>query len=198
MTGTKMPFRLSRTALLLAGTTLPSVLSAQTLPTNGTVVAGAAEIAPPAAGTMQITQTSDRAIIEWQDFSVGEGGTVNILQPDVSSALLNRVTGDVTSVIAGTINANGQVYLVNPNGILITKTGTVNAGAFAASTLDIDNEVHGGEWRDRRYRCIRARSRLLTLRRRRPSGVQALRQDLTAGHRRACRRQERRRARHDG
>ena len=90
---------------------------------------------------MQITQTSDRAIIEWQDFSVGEGGTVNILQPDVSSALLNRVTGDVTSVIAGTINANGQVYLVNPNGILITKTGTVNAGAFAASTLDIDNEA---------------------------------------------------------
>jgi filamentous hemagglutinin family protein len=34
------------------------------------------------------------------------------------------------STIAGQINANGQVFLVNPNGIAITATGTVNVGGF--------------------------------------------------------------------
>src|SRR3546814_9612644 len=78
-----------------------------------------------------------RAVINWQSFSIGEGSRVDIRQPDARSALLNRVTGDTTSTIAGSLNANGQVFLINPNGIQITATGTVRAAGFVASTLDI-------------------------------------------------------------
>src|SRR3546814_9707395 len=64
---------------------------------------------------MTVTQSSDRAVINWQSFSIGEGSRVDIRQPDARSALLNRVTGDTTSTIAGSLNANGQVFLINPN-----------------------------------------------------------------------------------
>src|SRR3546814_2981930 len=76
---------------------------------------------------MTITQASDRAIVNWQSFSIGDGNRVDIRQPDARSVLLNRVTGETTSTIAGSLNANGQVFLINPNGIQITSTGTVRA-----------------------------------------------------------------------
>ncbi|MES2054940.1 MAG: GLUG motif-containing protein [Pseudomonadota bacterium] len=131
---------------LLGSTALVSTAAlAQELPTGGQLQAGAATITTPGAGSMQITQTSDRAIINWQSFSVGAGGHVDISQPSATAALLNRVTGSTTSEIAGQITANGRVFLVNPNGILITSTGTVRAAGFTASTLDIaDNDFMAG------------------------------------------------------
>jgi filamentous hemagglutinin family protein len=113
---------------------------AQTLPSGGSVAAGAAAIASPSARTLNINQTTNQAIVNWQSFSVGQGGTVNFNQPSASSAILNRVTGATPSSIAGTINAAGTVLLVNPNGIAITSSGVVNTGSFAASTLDIKND----------------------------------------------------------
>ncbi|OYX47794.1 MAG: hypothetical protein B7Y87_00695 [Sphingomonadales bacterium 32-64-22] len=136
-----------RCAALLASTAISTAALANDLPTGGEVAAGAVSIGAPAAGNMTITQHSDRAVVNWTSFSVGEGNAVNIAQPGAQSALLNRVTGDATSVIAGQINANGQVFLVNPNGIAITKSGTVNAAAFTASTLDISDRdfMAGGD-----------------------------------------------------
>jgi filamentous hemagglutinin family protein len=112
---------------------------AQQLPTGGSVAAGAATIAQPNSSTLNINQSTNQAVINWNSFSVGRGGTVNFNQPNSSSATLNRVTGSTPSWIAGTINAPGTVLLVNPNGIAITKSGVVNTGSFAASTLDISN-----------------------------------------------------------
>src|SRR5262245_23469112 len=112
----------------------------QALPTGGTVVGGTATITQPGSGQMTVRQTTDRGIINWQTFNVGQGGRVDFQQPGAGSATLNRVTGGINSVIAGQITANGQVFLVNPNGIQITPTGTVRTGAFVASTLDIKNQ----------------------------------------------------------
>ncbi|MEN7538773.1 filamentous hemagglutinin N-terminal domain-containing protein, partial [Aurantiacibacter flavus] len=128
-------------ALLATASALTPVSAlAGALPQGGAVAGGQVAIDTPDANHMTITQSSDRAIVNWQSFSVGEGSTVKVVQPDVSSALLNRVTGDATSVIAGHLQANGQVFLVNPNGIMITGTGSVNAAGFTASTLDIADE----------------------------------------------------------
>jgi filamentous hemagglutinin family protein len=113
---------------------------AQTLPGGGTVTHGTASIAAPSNGTLNVNQSSNSAIINWNSFSIGAGGTVNFNQPSAAAATLNRVTGTTPSSIAGTINAPGTVLLVNPNGIAITNTGVVNTGSFAASTLDIRNE----------------------------------------------------------
>ncbi|TCR63424.1 MBG domain-containing protein [Bosea sp. BK604] len=128
---------------LLASTCLvsPRPLLATELPTGPSVVHGSVGIASPSANAMTIQQGSPSAIVNWQGFSVGAGAQVNIQQPSASSALLNRVTGSTTSTIAGQINANGQVYLVNPNGIVITPSGAVRAGGgFVASTLGISDD----------------------------------------------------------
>ncbi|WP_163367843.1 filamentous hemagglutinin N-terminal domain-containing protein, partial [Enterobacter hormaechei] len=85
---------------------------------------------------LSIQQSSQTAIVNWQGFSIGQGARVDISQPNANAAILNRVTGSTPSTIAGQLNANGQVYLVNPNGIAITPTGTVQAGAFVGSSLD--------------------------------------------------------------
>ncbi len=120
----------------------------QQLPSGGSVTAGSAAIVQPNASTLNVNQGSDRAIINWQSFSVGAGGTVNFNQPGASSATLNRVTGATPSSIAGTINAPGTVLLVNPNGIAITRTGVINTGSFAASTLNIkDSDFLAGNYK---------------------------------------------------
>ena len=108
-------------------------------PTNGQVVSGSANISHT-ANAMDIVQTSNKAAINWQTFDVGQGKSVNFHQPSASSIALNRVLGSDVSRIQGAINANGQVFLVNPNGVLFTPTAQVNAGALLASTLDISSE----------------------------------------------------------
>lgn len=123
-------------ALLIAA----APLAAQELPTGGTVAAGNATIATPGPGRMTINQSSNSAVINWNTFSVGQGGRVDIAQPSAQSATLNRVTGNATSNIHGQINANGQVFVVNPNGIFIGPNGQINTRGFVASSLDIRND----------------------------------------------------------
>ncbi|MBI1204796.1 MAG: filamentous hemagglutinin N-terminal domain-containing protein [Rhodopseudomonas sp.] len=137
-----------RTGAVLFALSAGGPTSAQQLPTGGTVTSGGAAIVQPNANTLNINQSTDKAIIDWQSFSVGQGGTVNFNQPSASSATLNRVLGSTPSWIAGTINAPGTVLLVNPNGIAITKDGVVNTGSFAASTLDIkDSDFLSGNYK---------------------------------------------------
>ena len=134
MTTKSIKFALLAISALGAGGTV----FANTLPQGGVVQQGAAGIQYN-GDTLNINQQSDKAIIDWKDFSVGRDNTVNFNQPSSDSATLNRVTGDFTSEIAGRINSNGSVFLVNPNGIRITADGVIDTGGFVASTLDIDN-----------------------------------------------------------
>lgn len=128
---------LSSTAIVLAPF---GALADDILPTGGQVVAGSVTVGT-AGSAMTVTQGSTRAIVNWNGFSIGQGNSVTFVQPDSSSVILNRVTGNTTSTIAGALTGNGQVYLVNPNGIAITSTGSVKVGGgFVASTLDISNE----------------------------------------------------------
>ena len=134
-----------RLMLLLASTAIstPFLFAsafAGNLPTGGSVAAGGATINSTSPTQMNIVQTSQSAVLNWQSFSIGQGYTVNFQQPNSSSAILNRVTGNTPSMIAGTLTANGRVYLVNPNGIAITKGGVVDTGGgFVASTLGISD-----------------------------------------------------------
>lgn len=107
-------------------------------PTGGVVVDGAATISS-AGSVMNVAQSTNRAIINWQGFSIGAGETVNFLQPTALSVTLNRVVGNEQSVISGALNANGRVFLVNSAGILFGKDAQVNVGGLVASTLDISN-----------------------------------------------------------
>jgi filamentous hemagglutinin family protein len=118
---------------------LSYISTAEALPDGGNITAGDANINQVNPNQLNINQTSDRAIIDWNSFSINQGETVNITQPSQTSAILNRVTGDMRSNIAGSLNANGQVMLVNPNGILFTKDANVNVGGLLSTTLDLTN-----------------------------------------------------------
>ncbi|PTT81733.1 filamentous hemagglutinin, partial [Pelomonas sp. HMWF004] len=106
-------------------------------PTGGTVVGGTASITSSTPGTTDIVQSSNRAIINWQSFSIGVGETVNFVQPSSSSVTLNRVLGNDPSQIFGRMNANGMVMLVNPNGIVFGKTARVDVGGLVAATANV-------------------------------------------------------------
>jgi filamentous hemagglutinin family protein len=129
----------TRRKLLLTGGLVLCSSSAWALPVGEQLVAGQASVSIPSADRMQINQASQNAIINWQGFSVGQNQAVNVLQPNSQAALLNRVVGQDASQIQGHINANGQVYLVNPNGVLFSNTAQVDVGGLIASTHNISN-----------------------------------------------------------
>ena len=106
-------------------------------PTGGEVVGGVATINQAGAVTT-INQASQQANINWQSFGIAKNETVNFNQPNAQAIALNRVVGNEASNIYGKLNANGQVFLINPNGILFSKDAKVNVGGLVASTLDID------------------------------------------------------------
>ena len=109
---------------------------ANTLPTNGVVTSGSATISQT-SNTMNVNQSSDKAVINWSTFNIGKSATVNFNQPNSSSSTLNRVNSASASMIEGALNANGKVIFINPNGIVFGKGADVNVGSIAATTMNI-------------------------------------------------------------
>ena len=117
------------------------------LPTGGKIVAGTAGIAQSGA-TLNITQSTQRAAIDWQTFNLGSQAQVNFLQPSSSSATLNRVLDSNPSQIYGHISANGQVFLTNPNGAYFSPSASVDVGSFMATTHGIsDTDFMAGNYK---------------------------------------------------
>ena len=132
-------------AAALAQMASMSVALAQTpsapLPSGGSVVTGAR--APQVnQQTMTIDQTAPRAIINWNSFNIAPGNTVKFNQQgNADWAVLNRVVGTERSLIQGALQADGQVYLLNRNGIVIGRGAQVNVHTFLASTLTITDQI---------------------------------------------------------
>lgn len=109
-------------------------------PTGASIVAGQAAISTPQANSTVINQTSQNAVINWQQFNVGQNESVQFNQPNASAAILNRVIGGTPSDILGRIGANGRVFLVNPSGVMFGQSAQLNVGSLVASTLNISNQ----------------------------------------------------------
>ena len=127
-------------ATVFLGCFLPLSVRAQSpVVGNGGVTSGQATITQSYT-TTNVNQSTQAASINWQSFNIGSNSVVNFNQPNSTSVTLNRVTGTENSVIDGVLNANGYVFLLNGNGILMTKGSSINTAGFLASTLDISNE----------------------------------------------------------
>ena len=114
-------------------------------PTGGAVSAGQGSIV--SSGTVTtINQATPKMAINWQGFNIAAGETVNFVQPGSSAVALNRVLGTDGSQLLGRMNANGQVYILNPNGVLFGKDAQVSVGALVASTLQMsDSDFMAGK-----------------------------------------------------
>ena len=110
------------------------------MPSGATVQSGNVNITGTNTDHMVIDQSTNKSIINWNSFSIHKQGQVDFNMPSSSSSSLNRVTGSTPSSIAGKLNSNGKVLIINPNGVVITKDGVVKTSSFTASTLDINNQ----------------------------------------------------------
>ncbi|MDA8338747.1 MAG: filamentous hemagglutinin N-terminal domain-containing protein [Nitrospiraceae bacterium] len=117
------------------------------LPDGGQVVGGSAAISTPNAATMLINQATDKAIINWNGFSINVNELVKFMQPSSSAIALNRVIGADPSVILGQLTANGRIFLINPNGILFGSTAKIDTAGLLATTLNIkDDDFMAGRY----------------------------------------------------
>ncbi|WP_294341921.1 filamentous hemagglutinin N-terminal domain-containing protein, partial [uncultured Selenomonas sp.] len=88
------------------------------------------------ANTTKITSTATNNVINWRDYSVNQGETVQYDGGNKTNNYLNIVTGANTSNINGRIEGGKNVYIVNPNGVIFGKTASVNVGNLYVSTQD--------------------------------------------------------------
>jgi len=117
---------------------LSMTLPAYANPTGGTVSGGAATIAT-SGNTETITQSSGRAVIDWSTFNIGGGETTRFIQPSSSSLAVNRINDVNPSQILGTLSANGNIVLINPNGVFFAPGSTVNVNGLVATTSNVSN-----------------------------------------------------------
>ncbi|MFY9260450.1 MAG: GLUG motif-containing protein [Gallionella sp.] len=107
-------------------------------PTDGQVSAGEGTISQAGTNTT-INQTSQNLAINWQNFNIAANEAVRFIQPNAMSVALNRVVGQDPSQILGSLSANGQVFVINPNGVLFGSGAQVNVGGLVATTLNLSD-----------------------------------------------------------
>lgn len=123
---------------LMLGSTSAYAIDAQTLPQDGTVVGGAAAISQGGA-RMDINQSTDRTVIDWRSFDIGSNAHVNFNQPGTSAIAVNRINASTNPTqINGQLTANGNVWVLNPNGVMFGASSRIDVSGLVASTGNID------------------------------------------------------------
>ena len=99
-------------------------------------------------GSVTTIQTSDKAVLSWQNFNIGLGQTTTFVQPSSSSVVWNQIHDSNPSQILGTLNANGLVVLQNSAGFAIGGQAAINAHGLVMTTspTPVPNLAAGGAW----------------------------------------------------
>ena len=128
--------KVARTGVALG--LLTALHVAQAAPNGGQVVQGSGSISQ-SGNTTTIHQSTPTMSVNWQSFNTASGEAVNFVQPSAAAIAVNRITGADPTRFFGQLNANGQVYVINPNGVLFGTGSVVNVGGLVAATLDVSD-----------------------------------------------------------
>ncbi len=149
MTRSKQQFNLTQQArlrLMLTTLICGAFGHAQALPIGEQVQAGSVGFARD-AHSLNINQSSQKAIVNWQSFSIGANEAVRLNQPNQGVALF-RVLGSDPSQIFGSLTATGSLFLSNPNGVLFGAGAQVDVGSLVATTMRMnDADFLNGHYR---------------------------------------------------
>lgn len=142
-TGLSFPFssfgKLALSFALLGSSVLAPAAAVRANPTDGVVQGGSATISE-SGNTLTVNQNSDRVVIDWRSFDIDADELTQFIQPNSSSIALNRVTSGDPSEILGTLSANGNVILINPNGVFFGAGSVVDVNGLIATSADIDTD----------------------------------------------------------
>jgi trimeric autotransporter adhesin len=127
-------------AALVVGSVASHPMVARAMPAGGVVSGGSARIAS-SGKQLTITQDTDRAVLDWSSFNIAQDEAVKFVQPGASSVALNRIHDQNPTQIEGQLSANGQVWLLNPNGVMFGKNAQVDVAGLVATSSDIDNSA---------------------------------------------------------
>lgn len=132
----------SRKAFLTAAICLALSQSVFAMPTGGKVVDGNVEgIVNGTVASGGTINVNSNALIDWETFNIAKGETLNFKFGQDYLNVINHVTGSDMSHLLGTLNAkNGNVYLINPNGILVGGGARIDAGSLILSTLNATDD----------------------------------------------------------
>ncbi len=136
-----LPQRPALTPVSLAACLLLASPAGYAGPQGAVLVSGQATVRQTTPSQTDILQTTPRAALDWTSFSIAAGERVTVVQPDRTSVLLNRVVGDNPSLIYGSLQSNGSVWLINQRGIVFGPNSRVDVGGLVASTLQIGNDA---------------------------------------------------------
>ena len=106
-------------------------------PVGPSVGSGSATFAT-SGNTLTVTN-SPNAVINWQQFNIGQNETTRFVQQSAQSSVLNRIGGQNASQIMGTLQSNGKVFLINPNGILFGAGSVIDVAGLVASSLNLSD-----------------------------------------------------------
>lgn len=109
-------------------------------PEDGIVAAGSATITTQPK-LVEVTQHSERAIIDWRSFDIAPDETTRFHQPSNNSFTLNRIRGGTPTNIYGTLTANGNIAVINPNGVMVHGGATIDVNSLVVSTADTHNDA---------------------------------------------------------
>lgn len=109
-------------------------------PKNPSIIHGEVDFISSSTQELEI-YLGERGIIYWEGSSIEKNETLRFIQPNNQSAILNKVTEVNRSYLIGRLEANGKVFLINPNGIVFGEHSYIYVGRLIASTLDIQNDA---------------------------------------------------------
>ncbi|EAI0653286.1 filamentous hemagglutinin N-terminal domain-containing protein [Campylobacter coli] len=126
--------------IMLSGITVSLLFSpSMALPSGGKFTHGTSGSININGNNMNIMGNGTNSVIQWGGgFNIGKSEQVNFNGSNKN--YLNIAHGANKSTIEGVLNASGNnVFLINPNGVIITKTGIINANRFVASTASMSD-----------------------------------------------------------
>ena len=126
-------------ASLSAGIMPAGALDPGVLPTGGRIVSGQGSITS-SGNQMTITQKQSKMIANWDTFNIGPNAGVTFRQPSASATALNWILDQNPSQIFGSLKSNGEVFLINPSGIIFGPTSRLDVGGLVASSLKLSDK----------------------------------------------------------
>lgn len=132
--------------ILAAGASLTLTAAVLAAPQGAQVKAGQAQFSQ--SGNTTTITTSHKAVIDYTSFNIAGHETVQFVQPNARSRVLNRVNSALPTQIDGALLANGQVFIVNPSGVIFGANSIVNVGTLFAGAGNItNNDFMSGNFR---------------------------------------------------